>query len=151
MNANWNEVSAVATVVYGLATLLLVIQIWRDRVQRDRHFQEAEDNRKINDLRTAFYDSVGNWEGHKPENRSGDSPIDAAHASKVWESLTRLECQLRLNGYKKEANDLGFAARTLDEVDKQLDQIGIALGLFTPQYSKASAVSFKTERSTING
>jgi len=143
MIIDWTKISAIATVVYGGGTLLLVIQIWRDRVQRDKHFRETEDNRKLNDLRTAFYDAVGNWEGHKPENRSGDSLLDAAHASRVWESLTRLECQLRLNGYKKEANDLGFATRTLEEVEKQLDQIGVALELFNPQYSKPSAVGFK--------
>jgi len=36
MVIDWSEVSAIATVIYGGATLLLVVQIWRDRVQRDR-------------------------------------------------------------------------------------------------------------------
>jgi hypothetical protein len=143
MVIDWSEVSAIATVIYGAATLALVIQIWRDRVQRGRHFETDAAQQRLNELRSAFYDAVGYWAGHKPENRSGDSPLDAAQSSKVFEALTRLEGQLRLNGFDDQAHDLGFAVRTITGVDEQLEQIGVTLGLFTSRYFQARAVALK--------
>jgi hypothetical protein len=140
---DWSEVSAIATAIYGAATLLLVIQIWRDRVQRGKHFETDVRNRKLNDLHSAFYESVGYWLGHKPENRSGSTTLGAEHSSRVFEALTRLECQLRLNGYKDEALNLGSAVRTLDGVDDQLSQIGIKLGLFAQKYHRTQATAFR--------
>jgi hypothetical protein len=143
MVTNWSEVSAIATGIYGLAMLAFVFQTWRDRVQRERHFKEETANRKLDALRSAFYDAIGYWTGHKPENRSGETEIDAAQSGRVFEALTRLECQLVLNDYKSEAQNLGFAVRTMEGVDEQLAHVGVALGLFPPQYSKVSAVGFK--------
>jgi hypothetical protein len=60
---NATNVIAIATSVYGLATL--VVQIWRDRVQRDRQFHAETTTRKLNDLRSAFYEAWGYWEGHR--------------------------------------------------------------------------------------
>jgi hypothetical protein len=131
MVVNWSEVSAIATAIYGGATLAFVYQIWRDRVQRDRHFNAEAHQRKLNELRTAFYDAVGYWAGHT--NRSVHE-VDAVQAGKVFEALTRLECQLRLNGYKDEARDLGFGVRKLLGVAERLDQIGTKLGLFDFEY-----------------
>jgi hypothetical protein len=54
-------VTAIATAIYGLATLLLVIQIWRDRVQRERHYTEEGKQRKLIELRSAFYEAWGYW------------------------------------------------------------------------------------------
>jgi hypothetical protein len=68
-------VTAIATSVYGLATLLLVIQIWRDRIQRERHFREEANNRKLNELRSAFYEACGFWEGGR--RIAGVADIDA--------------------------------------------------------------------------
>jgi hypothetical protein len=53
---------------------------------------------------------------------------------------------LRLNGYRKESNDLGFAIRTLTEVDLQLGNIGVALGLFPEEYRRVKAVGFGAEK-----
>jgi len=53
MVIDWSEVSAIATGIYGGATLLLVVQIWRDRVQRDRHFDAEAARRKLDELRQA--------------------------------------------------------------------------------------------------
>jgi len=133
-------ITAIATAVYGLATLLLVFQIWRDRVQRERHFREEADSRKINELRSAFYEAWGYWQGHI--HRSGDSVVDASQAGRQFEALTRLECQLRLNGYLSQANNLGLAVRTnLSGVVKPLAEAGIALELFPIGYSRGITVS----------
>jgi hypothetical protein len=132
MVMDWSEVSAIATGIYGAATLALVFQIWRDRVQRERHFETDAAQRKLDELRSAFYDAVGYWQGH--EHRSGDSPTDALQAGRVFEALTRLECLLRLNGYKDEARNLGFGVRKLKEVPERLEHIGTTLGLFDSDY-----------------
>jgi hypothetical protein len=140
MAVDANTVTAIATSVYGAATLLLVIQIWRDRIQRERHFRAEADGRKINELRSAFYEAWGYWQGHI--HRSGDSVVDASQAGRQFEALTRLECQLRLNGYLSEANNLGLAVRTnLSGVVKPLAEAGTALGLFPIGYSRGAAVS----------
>jgi len=134
-------ITAIATSVYGLATFGLVIQIWWDRRQRERHFREEAENRKLNELRGAFYEAWGYWEGlgHTP-NKS-----DAAQAGKIFEATVRLECQLRLNGYKTEANNLGFAVRaSLTQVGEQLSKVGVALGLFPPEYRQATAVGLQS-------
>jgi hypothetical protein len=143
MVIDWVEISAIATVVYGAGTLLLVIQIWRDRVQRDRHFRKEVVHRKLDNLHSAFYDACGYWEGHK--QRSGDSVVDASQAGRVFEALTRLECQLRLNDYKKEAHDLGLAVRSFSGVETQLGLVGVALGLFPPEYRSVRAVGFDSK------
>jgi len=60
----------------------------------------------------------------------GSAGLDATQMSRRSESLIRLECQLRLNGYDAEADHLGVEIRGSDhEVLKQLFNIGIALGL----------------------
>ena len=64
MDSNWNSVIAVATCVYGGATLLLVVQIWRDRVQREKHFKAEIDAGKLRELQTAFYEAWGYWQAH---------------------------------------------------------------------------------------
>jgi hypothetical protein len=129
-------VTAFSTAVYGLATLLLVIQIWRDRVQRERHFGDEAESRKLNELRSAFYDAWGYWRGHR--SRSGNSIVDASQAGRVFESLIRLECQLRLNGLASQADDLGLAIRTeIHEVDGPLDAAGVALGVLPSGYRRA--------------
>ena len=133
MTVDSNAVTAIATSVYGAATLLLVGQIWRDRIQRERHFREESDNRKINELRSAFYEAWGYWQGYI--HRSGDIRTDASQAGRQFEALVRLECQLRLNGYKDQANDLGLALRRdLSGVIKPLGDAGIALGLLPTEY-----------------
>jgi hypothetical protein len=138
MVIDWSEVSAIATVIYGGATLALVFQIWRDRVQRDRHFDADEARRKLDELRTAFYDACGYWLGHV--HRGGDSIVDAAQAGRVFEAVTRLEGQLRLNGYVDDSKDLGRTVRTnILGVDDQLEKIGVVLGLFATEYSQARA------------
>ena len=140
MSADWSEAAAIAAWVYGGATLLLVVQLWRDRVQRDKQFHVETVSRRLQDLRGAFYDAWGYWEGHK--HKSGDSKVDASQAGRVFEAFIRLECQLGLNDYKTEAYNLGFAIRTLRGVDEQLARVGVALDLFPPQYRQASAVVF---------
>jgi hypothetical protein len=139
---NWSEVSAIATAIYGGATLAFVVQIWRDRVQREQHFAAEAAQRKLDELRTALYDAVGYWEGRK--HKSGDSLIDATQASRAFEAVTRLEGQLRLNGYEAESQNLGFAVRAnLMNVDQQLQIIGTVLGLFAMEYRQVNAVGFK--------
>jgi hypothetical protein len=68
--------------------------------------------------------------------------MDGIEAGRVFEALIRLECQLRLNGYKTEANRLGFAIRTLlqNAIDKALSDAGIALELGQPEYFRDDAI-----------
>jgi hypothetical protein len=97
--------TAIATAVYGLATLLLWIEDREDRKQRDRHFREEADNRKLNDLRSAFYEAWGYWQGYymgSPETRA-----DAAQMGRLYEAMTRCECQLRLTGYEAKQTTSG--------------------------------------------
>jgi hypothetical protein len=54
-------VTACATPVYGIGTIFLVYQLWRDRVQRDRHFQTDSDAQKLTELRRAFCEAYGYW------------------------------------------------------------------------------------------
>jgi hypothetical protein len=75
----------------------------------------------------------GYWQGYI--HRSGDPRDGASQAGKQFEALVRLECQLRLNGYKSEANDLGLALRqNLDGIIKPLSDAGVALGLLPTEY-----------------
>jgi len=134
-------VTAGATAIYGIGTVALVYQLWRDRVQRDKHFQKDKDAKKIADLHTAFYDAWGYWQGHI--HRSAQSIVDADHAGKVFEALIRLECQLRLNNHSQEANDLGIVVRTnLHGIPEELGKVGAALGLLPPEYRIVRAVGF---------
>jgi len=87
-------VTAGATAVYGIGTIFLVYQLWRDRVQRGRHFQADSDAQKLNELRRAFYEASGYWLGSRWVAGSGD--VDRAQAGREFEALVRLECQLRL-------------------------------------------------------
>ncbi len=138
-----NLVTAIATSVYGAATLLLVIQLWRDRAQRERHFKNERDAKKLSDLHGAFYEAWGYWEGHQWGR--GSVQIDASQVGRQFESLVRLECQLRLNGHVAEANDLGLAIRTdLSAIKRPLERAGIALGLVPSEYryGKGSAAGF---------
>ena len=132
-------VTAIATAVYGLATLMLVIQIWRDRTQRERHFREAANNQRLNELHSSFYEAWGYWQGHF--HRSG-GPIDASQSGRLYEALTRLECQLRLNGFTSQAHDLGFVVRTnIGAVNAPLAEAGIALKLLPSEYRRPPGVS----------
>ncbi len=133
-------VTASATVVYGVATFLLWWENRQDRKQRDKQFHEETANLKLHELHSAFYDAWGYWRGH--DAKSGNSVIDASQAGRVFEALIRLECQLRLNDYKRQAHDLGYAIRTLSGVDEQLAEVGVVLGLFPTEYRRFTAVGF---------
>lgn len=76
------SVTALATCVYGGATLLLVVQIWRDRVQRERHFSGETDARKLNELQSAFYEAWGYWEGHWMS--AGSVKLDASQVGRQF-------------------------------------------------------------------
>jgi len=64
---------------------------------------------------------------------------------RVFEALTRLECQLRLNDYKNEARDLEFGVRRLTGVAERLEQIGTTLGLFDSEYRPVGPINPKTD------
>jgi hypothetical protein len=84
-------------------------------------------------LYSAFYDAWGYWQGHV--NRSGDSQTDSLQASRVFEAMIRLECELRLNGFKKEAHNLGATIRMdIHGVDRPLAEAGVAIGLLPETY-----------------
>ena len=136
---NWSEVSAIATAIYGGATLLLVVQIWRDRVQRDKHFSVEVNNRKLHELHNAFYEAWGYWEAHT--HVSLENKGDVAQAGKLFVALIRLECQLRLNGYKSQADNVGVAIRAnLHGVIEPLAEAGIAIGLFPPEFGQVKVI-----------
>jgi len=121
---------------------MLVFQIWRDRVQRDKHFREEAETRRLNELRGAFYEAWGYWQGHI--HRSPEIQLDASQVGRQFEAITRLECQLRLNGYKDQANNLGFALiEDLQHVIKPLAEAGVALGLLASEYIGASPLLFQ--------
>ena len=139
-----NSVTAIATSVYGAATLILVVQIWRDRVQRERHSKNADDTRQLNELRSAFYEAAGYWEGR---HGSTGSHIDASHLGRIFEALIRFECQLRLHGYKVEANDLGFAVRAnFHDTGTQISRAGVALGLLPKEYRQTKATGLTADQ-----
>ena len=125
-------VTAAATAVYGLATMLLWLENFLDRRARDRQFRQEADANKKRDLRNAYYEAWGYWNGH--QSRSPRSIVDGTQGGKIFEALIRLECQLRLNGYADEAEGLGFAIRTLEGVEHQLSVAGLALKLVVPGY-----------------
>jgi len=132
---NWSEISAIATAIYGVATLLLVVQIWRDRAQRDKYFNIEANNRRLNELHNAFYEAWGYWEAHT--RVSLEDKGDVAQAGKLFVALIRLECQLRLNGYKGQADNVGAAIRAnLHGVIEPLAEAGIAIGLFPPEFGE---------------
>jgi len=134
-------VTAGATAVYGIGTVFLVYQLWRDRVQRGRHFQADNDAQKLNELRRAFYEASGYWLGSRWVAGAGD--VDRSQAGREFEALVRLECQLRLNGYEAESNNLGFVIRAnFQGIEEELGRVGVALGLVPSEYRQASAVGF---------
>lgn len=134
-------ITAAATALYGFASTWLAFHIWRDRVQRERHFNNEMAERKLNDLRTAFYEASGYWRAHYYEGVTRDSP----QIGRQFEAITRLESQLWLNGYRKEANDLGLAIRTnFDDVIKVLGRVGVALNLTPSEYRDVKAMGFGT-------
>jgi hypothetical protein len=136
---DWSEVSAIATAIYGGATLLLVVQIWRDRIQRDKHFGTEVNNRKLDALHNAFYEAWGYWEAHT--RVSLENKGDAGQAGKLFVALIRLECQLRLNGYKSQADGVGVAIRAnLHAVVEPLADAGIAIGLFPPEFGQVKVL-----------
>lgn len=126
-------VTAIATAIYGLATLLLWLENREDRKQRDRHFREEAESRQLNDLRSAFYEAWGYWQGYymgSPETRG-----DATQMGRLYEAMTRFECQLRMNAYDSQANDLGFTVRNdIHSTNKPLADAGIAIGMLPPHY-----------------
>jgi hypothetical protein len=119
-------VTAVATLIYGLATVLLWYENRQDRQQREKQFHAEVASRKVEQLQNAFFEAWGYWNGLS--ERSAQTPTDASQAGRILEALIRLECQLRLNGYKNEANELGISIRTHQGVYKSLAHVGIALG-----------------------
>jgi len=133
------SVTAVATVVYGLATFLLWWENRQDRQQRDRQFRAETDSRKLNELHRAFYDAMGYWDGFylgSPETRG-----DAAQIGRLYEALYRFECQLRLNGFTTESQNLGFAIRTrIEDVVTPLSEAGVAIGILPSEYRRVAAV-----------
>ena len=141
-NSVATPVTARATAVYGIGTVFLVYQLWRDRVQRSRHFQADNDAQKLNELRRVFYEASGYWLGSRWVAGSGH--VDRAQAGREFEALVRLECQLRLNGYNAESNNLGFVIRTsFQGIEEELGRVGVALGLVPSEYRQASAVGFR--------
>lgn len=53
----------------------------------------------------------------------------------MYEALTRFECQLRLNGYESQANNLGVTVRTdLASTITPLAEAGVAIGVLPPHY-----------------
>jgi len=139
MTIDPNSITAIATSVYGAATLLLVIQIWRDRVQRERHRKADTEAHKLGELRSAFYEAWGFWMGHW--GTVGSAQLDASQVGKQYEAVARLESQLRLNGYKTDADKLGFAVRAdIHGIHLTIGEIGTALGLFAAEYRKTTGV-----------
>jgi hypothetical protein len=127
-------ITTVATLSYGLATFLLWWENRQDRKQRQKQFVDEQIARKRDELYRAFYEAHGYWNGQA--YRAPHSPMDSSQSGRLFETLIRLECQLRLNAYTKEANDFGFAVRMLEGIDEQLSQVGMALGLITSEYRK---------------
>lgn len=125
-------VTALATLVYGLATLCLWYENRQDRLQRQKQFDKGLADRKLYDLHSAFYEAWGFWNGHTYS--SEDTKGDQASNIRLFEALIRLECQLRLNNYNREANNLGFAIRTLNRIDEGLSEVGLALELLPSEY-----------------
>jgi len=137
-------VTAIATAVYGFATLLLWFENREDRKQRDRNFREEAETRKLNDLRSAFYEAWGYWQGFY--YASPDSKGDSTQGGRLYEALTRFECQLRLNGYESQANNLGFTVRTnIESTITPLAEAGVAIGVLPPHYQhyKVSGMQHK--------
>jgi hypothetical protein len=132
-------VIAVSTLIYGLATLIYggaTIALWRenraDRVQRNKHRDEDTADRKLRDLHSAFYAAWGNWAAKKIADRPSEH---VSQTATTFEAFMRLEGELRLNGHKTEADNLGYALRKKqDTVDERLADVGIALGLVVPAY-----------------
>ena len=137
-------VTACATAVYGIGTIFLVYQLWRDRVQRDRHFQTDSEAQKLNELRRAFYEACGYWLG-LADRVAGSGNVDRAQAGREFEALVRLEWpELRINGHSLEANNLGFVIRAnFQGIDEELGRVGVALGLVPSEYRQANAVGFR--------
>lgn len=128
-------VTAFATLIYGLATVLLWYENRQDRKQRGRQFDTEAGDSKRRELQNAFFEAWGYWRGHQV--RSSNSGIDASQGGRVFEALIRLEGHLRLNGYNNEANRLGISIRTLEGVDEALSVAGVALGLVPSEYRRS--------------
>jgi hypothetical protein len=94
-----NSVTAIATSVYGFGSLLLVLQLWRDRVQRNQHFEaeksasklrdEAERNvSKLKDLHSAFTRPGDIGKGKDTGRETAEStprrPAEFSRRSFVW-------------------------------------------------------------------
>lgn len=144
-------VTTFATLVYGVATFLLWLEIRQDRKQRQKQFNDEKVARKLAELQTAFYDAWGHWEGH----RNAPDSKNSSQAGKIFQALIRLECLLRLSGYKTEADNLGLVIRmNLTDVDKRLSQVGVALGLLPseypipPEYRRATPVTVTPAKPT---
>lgn len=134
-----NGVLAFATLVYGGAATGLWLSSRHDRKQREEHFRKEQEDRKREKLYSAFYDAWGYWQGHL--HRSGDSRTDALQAGRVFEAMIRLECELRLNGFKKEAHNLGAKLRMdIHGIDQPLSEVGLALGILPETYREVHAV-----------
>jgi hypothetical protein len=102
-------------------------------VQRESHFRVESDAHKLKELHSAFSEAWGYWVGHWMS--AGSVKMDAVQVGRQFEALIRLECQLRLNGYNAEANDLGFTSRNnFEGIRKQINSVGIAIGLTPSGY-----------------
>jgi hypothetical protein len=128
-------VTAVATFIYGLATVLLWYENRQDRQRREKQFHAESGDRKRVALQNAFFEAWGYWRGQRMT--AGDSRVDASQAGRMLEALIRLEGHLRLNGYSKEANKLGISIRALEGVEEGLSVAGVALGLVPSEYPRS--------------
>ena len=147
-------VSAIATVIYGFAAGLLWWENRRDRLQREKRYEQERQERrteaeaqKKQALYSAYFEAWGYYTGLR--GRSGGSPLAATEAGRVLEALVKLESLLRTNGYEEQANKLGFDIRArFTELDETLASVGAAIELTPQTYRDVRAVTPATARQT---
>lgn len=122
-----NGVLAFATLVYGAATTALVISSHRDRQLRHKHFQQEQNDKKLQAMYTAFCDAWGRWQGlwHK----SGGIQVTVSDAQNVNEALMRLQAHLRLNDHVSLANEFQHTVEMNSDIGNKLIKIGQVIGL----------------------
>jgi hypothetical protein len=129
------SVTAFATVIYGLATFLLW---WKtDRIGSSGTSSSVQNQTGESSMIFTPPSMMrgGYWEGYI--YASPDSRGDAAKAGRMYEALVRFECQLRLNNFTKQADDLGLVVRAdIHGVRTPLAEAGVALGLLPSEYRR---------------